>query len=356
MSTLTWTEPRDWTDDELVLARYGNDVRDQLAYLYGLDETEDPPEAQAQTSRDIPVKAPGLATEETGERMLLRHQFVGTASLFELLSEIATTVDNGDATSLILGLANTAGTVEPLARIDFLRVSAGEGALYFYVYNAGVATLALALRHNGRIGVKTASPGYDVDVDGTVNAESYVGLNLWQHYDVTTIAHEYADATTILYLDAEVTNQWISQVATGTAPLVVNSSAVVQNLDVDLLEGLSWSAGATSDADSVSVSSAGTDYTVATAGSLAVGFYLVVGEMTITIDAGDTGKTFTGSVTGSPRSGRGKAADSGREIHFALFGFYRSPGSGSATLKVRKAGGSGSSTAAGSIVATRIGP
>jgi len=111
------------------------------------------------------------------------------------------------------------GTTSPYANLDvasslqigssvtssnnFHITAESSGALQFWSGNYGAGTERLRITSSGDVGIGTASPGTKLDVSGSIRSS----------------------------------NQLISTVATGTAPLSVSSTTLVSNLNADLLDG-----------------------------------------------------------------------------------------------------------------------
>lgn len=343
--------PRDWTDDELVAARYFTDMRAALAERRGMGDPDDAEDVQATIDHSgLPLLAPSFGVHGSARSLPIRHEHTGSGSTFALVGLKSGALANGDRVELHWLIRNGSGTVETLALVRFEREGSGAGKIEIYPYSGGsiAAAPALTVRTSGLVGAAGEdAPGYSFDVGGTVNAEEWEGVDLWPESPAGTVTNAFGHI--------EVSHQLESTASTGTAPFAAGTAATVANLNADLLSGVSWLDDQASDTGSATLSTAGVDEPIASVTASDAGLYLVAGEVEVTVASGDTSARFSIAMTGAAAQPDAKAAATGEKIQLAAVSMYVATAGATISLTARKSAGSGSSAAAGSLEAYRIG-
>lgn len=344
-----WDTPHDWVLLELVTARRFQEMQDELDYLKGSQS------GQVEIELDAPVVVPHVIGSDDVDALTLRDQFIsGIGTDFLLVSEDDTparAITDGDKTDIYFRLQNNTGsTDELLGLLRFKRVS-GDGEVSFWTASAGTLNSDPVLLLDGnssKVAVNTGTVGSDdVEIDGDLNAEDgFVGLALWAEQPAGTALWEG---------DAEVTGTWKSTVATGTAPIQASSTFVVTNLNADSMAGKTWATGGLTDTGSPTIALSAHNYTGATVTATETSLYIVIGEASVTVAAGDVGALFTATITGGAGTARFRPRDSGRVYQLSVSGIYSATAAVDMVLILRKDSGSGSSTTTCSITAYRFG-
>lgn len=214
---------------------------------------------------------------------------------------------------------------------------------------SGTPTLAFT---SGKLAFNRSLTGatYRVEVDGHFGATEYEGLQGWPLIATGHISH---------YGEAQVDGQWILNAASGPPLTLPEGSPEIANLNVPLLEGYTWPAAQDGNSSSVDIDAVSSDFSVAATTAHKDGTYDIVGEMDIEIGSGDTGVTFTASMTGAVDTVDVEASVSGEYVHLTIYGTASLNASDTIELLVQKDSGSvitaNSSTASGSILANWTG-
>lgn len=345
---MTWLTEHDFVDGKVMAARYHNDFADDLDYLKGEQEGQTLIELEA----DLQV-AEDIGAQETEERFRLEWIPLSFAGALRFAGYHASALSSGDAVTLLFSLRNpSSGAVEDLARIQLKKSAsiAGRGQVVLNVANAGafLGSPSLTLFHTRRLGILDgSSSSYAVNLAGDCNADGYEGLTAWGESPAGTAYHQG---------DAQITGQWISTVSAPTAPLKCSAgSALCKNLNADLLAGLSWHGAPLTNTGSTTVTTKEVEYTICSVTTASAGLYLILAEVTVTVDTNDAAARFFAKATGAPVwSTRSDSVATG-QINISSFGFYQATSSETLSWIAQKGGGTGSSAAAGSILAMKVG-
>lgn len=344
---MSWVSLAAAVDGGLVTARYFKDIRDEQDYLKG--DLEDQTEIELDCDMTTAVGL-GFTSQAIAPGYLRRDYTHVAPGRFTFLAEHATTVNDPDFCALILGLKDYAATVEPLARIQAVYGgSVGKGDLGFETRTSGAwGTHPAFSLESRRMSVAGAGPNYTLDITGDLNALEFEGLTFWQQSPAGTAYH---------YASAIVSNQWISTLADGTAPIVAaNGAPLCSNLNAEKLSGRAWQGAAVTGTGSATVTTAATDYTVASCTTSQAGLHLVVGEYTLTVDSGDLGASFYAKLTGATNFPSIIPKTAGDQMQIVATHLYQAAASEVLYLKARKNAKTGTSSAAGSIIAVWLGP
>lgn len=350
MTPFIWPGSKTWVQDEPV--RFDDwDLywRQRILYLAGrLDNQE-------RIEIELPYLAPEFGDDDETDQVFFRaRDYSPTSQSLNLclLKIIArddsgpSAIASGDTVSLLWQL-DDGSTVQTLAQLDVVRGSSSEeGDLFWYVWSSGSkpATPLFTMLDDGSIGVLKASPAYEVDITGDFNADEYDNIDGW-----------FLESAGVIQTDvrAEVDSQWESEITTGTAPLQATNPAPGpnDNLNCDYLDGEDEWPGAGEDDVSGSPVTVGTSATsVASVTTTKAGWHEIAGEVSVDFDSGDEDQLFTLECTGLEELSVLAKTD-GQVWQFHVSGWYEATSSEALTLTIKKAGGSGSTEAEGSLIA-----
>lgn len=349
---MAWITPHTWVTGDFVTSADFDDVRDELLYLKGAEA------AQVEIELDCDMStAVGLGVPSTETYAYLNKFYTSaTPGEFTFLAQHATTVNDPDFCALIFGFREPAGAIELYSRIRARYGGAvGKGDLSFEA-RTGAAwdtypAMTCAIR---RVALGMSAANYTLDVDGDCNATGYEGLAIWNQSPVGTASHSG---------NAIVTSQWLSTLATGTAPIVGQAGApMCPNLNADNLSGTTWASASLSDTGTDTIATANTPYTLCTVTTTRAGLHLIMGEASIIVHASDVGTTYaavlTNGIGGEVFSGvapTAKAKTSGDQVTLSTVALYVATASESLNFEVSKNSKAGSSTVGGSMVAIWLG-
>lgn len=349
---MAWITEKTFVDGEVMAARYKNDFVGDLEYLKGDQAGQEVIELADDATLSV---ADAVISPETEDALTLKALCsLFTTGYHSFGAYIGGGPASGDAVDLRFGFYDATGpTTEDLARIRFKKSAstAGRGSISISAASGGSfpGTDPVTIHHTRRISINNgSSPSYALDITGDLNAQDYEGLTVWGENPAGTAYNNG---------DAQVTNQWISTVATGTAPLRADSGAdTCKNLNADLLSGVGWPGAPSSGTATPTVTTPLTEYTAASCAAGGAGVYFITGEVTVTIASGDEACKFLAQVTGATRWTEAAESTLTGAIQLAPSGFYTATAGETLYLKVKKAAGSGSSTTTGSITATLVTP
>ena len=147
---------------------------------------------------------------------------------------------NGDITTTNI----TTTGVSNLNSVGNVKISGGSSGQVISTDGSGnlsFITIGTASLNNGTSNVSVLNSGNILfSVAGNANVVTFTsaGANITGYANITGNANVGNLAATQLFASANVTSpQFISNIATGTAPLVVSSTTLVSNLNADLLDG-----------------------------------------------------------------------------------------------------------------------
>lgn len=346
---MSYVAARTFVAGELMAARYYRDAAADGDYLLGRETDQ----AEIDISDDSMSVAGTIGATEDFDALELVALPDDTAGIVAFAGYKASIPAASDAVDIILGLYDSSGpTTEPLARLRFSKAASilGRGQVEFNVYSSGsvLSPAAMVFSYERLTGVFVSNPAYGVDVDGDFNAEGYVGLTTWGENPSGTAYHSGGDA--------EITGQWISTATTGTVPVQVPvGSPTCRNLNADNMAGKTWGGAALTDTGTANVSSIDTSYEIASVTTSDAGLYEIAGEATATMDSSDAGAKFEFWVTGADAWTAMSDATSGGLSHGCAFSMVTATAAQTLYFYVRKNGGSGTTSVAGSMIAQRIG-
>lgn len=349
---MAWITEKTFTDLEVMAARYHNDFRDDMEYMKGIQASQEVIQLADDATLSV---ADAVISPETEDALTLKAICsVFTSGYFSFGAYIGGGPASGDAVDLRFGLYDATGpTTEDLARIRIKKSAstAGRGSISLSTASGGSfpGTDPVTIHHTRRITINNgSSSSYALDITGDLNATDYEGLTVWGENPAGTAYNNG---------DAQITNQWISTVATGTAPLRADSGAdTCKNLNADLLSGVGWPGAPVSGTGTPTVTTPNTEYTAASCTAGGAGVYLVVGEVTVTIASGDEACKFLAQATGAPRWTEAAESTLTGAVQLASTSFYTATAGETLYLKIKKSAGTGSSTTTGSIKATLVTP
>jgi len=341
---VSWIVPKTFVDGEVMAAQYHNDWVDDLDYLKGAQTAQEEVELEAALSL-----AGDVASRATNEFLELRARQFLLSSTFSFAGYHASALTSGDAVDLRFSLRQPDGTIEDLSVIRFRKAAAitGRGGIDFIAASGGsFGTPQMRLHPQSRISINSGStPVEAVEIVGDVNATGYENLQIW--------SEEGGDA--YHNGDAIITEQYISTAVSGAPLKAEANSPTCENLNAEFLQGEGWPSATYSGTGSDTIDTAATDYTVASFTAGDAGLYFLMGECTVTVDTNDDGAVFSAEVEGFvlPDTATGRVVT--EQIHLSSCGFYTAGAAETVTLVASKDSGTGTSTAAGSIIAYKIG-
>lgn len=300
---------------------------------------------------------PGIGVGLGFDRLLHKHAPPdNTGSVFTHLGRKVAALNDQDGIDMIFGVHGN-GITEELGRIRFFFDTISTAGSVHISTNGGMGfpnDPAIFLYWLGRISINNrATPTYTFDITGDLDLTGeLIGVSLWKEDPAGTLNHAG---------NTEITGQYISTVATGTAPFTATAgSPTVEHWNTGRLGGkTSWFDAPTYNSNNVTVTTAATDYTVASATATQTGIHRIVGEASFAVATNDRGALFTlqikrSSTVLSLRAGQLKLSTT-RTASVPVHGEVSLTASDVINLVARKNAGTGSSVATGAIELIPVG-
>jgi hypothetical protein len=275
---------------------------------------------------------------------------LGTASLRYIGEKSTGALADAEYSEFVFVLRKGDGTEEELAKIRAFRDgSAAFGSVYIFTAASGAyrASPDIVLHHTGAVWIGfPASPVGTLDINGDIDADGYVGLAIWRETPSGTLNHVGT---------ATITGQLRSTAASGIPIACGSTAGMVRNLNAQKVNGFDWADAAVTDSSTQSVSGIATPYTIGTATTTEAGRHKIRAEADITLDTGDEGARFTFTVPGQGRDEIIRLLTAGARTTVSITTLYNATSAEDLDFTVQKDAGSGSTSVAGSITATRYG-
>lgn len=351
---MVYTNTKTWVDNEQVRQpEFQEQIDSNLDYFHGKQPS------QTVLQRNLITFIPSIGGGKANtELAMIQRQPAGVAANWTWKGLENSAWADGDKVIFYFVAGDSTPTNETIGKIQFERQSGGGNIFAIYPYSAGSPTATPAIHiQNGKMGIWDATPSYELDVNGTIDAIDYTkgGKAFFPWY--TSGGARYDN-------NAQVTGQLISTLATGTAPLITPNTALIANLNADFLDGSSWpsSNGQEQLDQSGTAITSNNNYTnIASITVDRTGYWVFIGQIAVEFDNFHrTDVTVTAKVdTGSVR----KATVKHIQKEFFAWKNITCFGAASVTnldvvrLQAKKdAGGANPLSVVGSIVGWYIGP